>query len=350
MRGRLSIVAIAGIVAWLVIGVVSPASAAPVTETVGDFTFTADNSNVAAGAAVAGFGYTGPSDVVIPSSVVLSGVTYAVTSLAPFAFDSAGLTTAVVPDSVTDIGEEAFSFDTALTSVSLGNSVTSIGLFAFVNDGLTTVNFPDSLTTIRYGSFYGNALTAVTIPAAVTTVEGNAFGGNPLTSVVLEGAMPGGLQSGSSGQGSFGSGVGMTVSYPWRFGEPQTAGGYTSPTWLDYTSQVMTTVSFDLAGHGSAIPPQVLNSGGLAVEPAAPIASGWAFTGWFTDSALTTPADFSDPVTTDETLTAGWVATLAPTGTSPGPAAPAALTALAAGSLLVLLRYRRRGRAVRAMD
>ncbi|HMH57931.1 MAG TPA: leucine-rich repeat protein [Galbitalea sp.] len=345
----MSILAIAGITAWLIFGMAAPASAAPITETVGDFTFTADDSNVAAGAAVAGFGYTGPSDVVIPSSVVLSGVTYAVTSLAPFAFDSAGLTTAIVPDSVTDIGEEAFSFDTSLTSVSLGNSVTSIGLFAFVNDGLTAVTFPDSLTTIHYGSFYGNALTSVTIPATVTTLEGNAFGGNPLTSVILEGAVPGGLQSGSSGQGSFGSGAGVTMNYQWRFGEPQTAGGYTSPTWLDYTTHVMTTVSFDLAGHGSAIAPQVLNSGGLAVEPLAPIASAWAFTGWFTDSTLTTKANFSDPVTTDETLTAGWVTTLAPTGTSSGLAAPAALTALAAGPLLVLLGYRRRGRAVRAV-
>jgi BspA type Leucine rich repeat region (6 copies)/Listeria-Bacteroides repeat domain (List_Bact_rpt) len=345
MRGRLGVAAIVGVAAWLVFGMAAPASAAPVTEKVGDFTFTADDSNVAAGAAVAGFGYTGPSDVVIPSSVVLFGVTYAVTSLAPFAFDSAGLTSAIVPDSVTDIGEEAFSFDTSLTSVSLGSSVTSIGLFAFVNDGLTAVTFPDGLTTIGYGSFYGNAITAVTIPTSVTEIDGNAFGGDPLASVVLEGAMPTGLQSGSSGQGSFGDGAGLTVSYPWRFADPQTPGGYTSPTWLDYTSHAMTTVSFDLAGHGTAIAPQVLNSGGLAVQPAAPTAVGWAFTGWFTDPTLTTQADFTDPVITDETITAGWVQTLAPTGTSSGFAVPAALIALAAGVLLVFASYRRRHRA-----
>jgi hypothetical protein len=276
--------------------------------------------------------------------VVLAGVTYAVTTLDPFAFVSDGLTSAVVPNSVTDIGEEAFGFNSTLTSISLGSSVTSIGEFAFVNDGLTAVTLPDSLTVIDDVSFYGNALTTITIPASVTSLQGNAFNNNPLTSVIFEGAMPQDLQDAASGQGSFGSGAGLTVSYPWRFGDPQTPNGYTSPNWLGYTSQVLTTVSFDLAGHGSPIAPQVLNGGGVATPPATPTAADWAFTGWFTDGTLSTKADFAEPVTTDETLTAGWVTTLAPTGISSGPAAQAALITLAAGIILVLAGYRRRRR------
>ncbi|MBO5814086.1 MAG: leucine-rich repeat domain-containing protein, partial [Alistipes sp.] len=46
-------------------------------------------------------------------------------------FAPAGITTYTIPDSVTSIGECAFSSCSSLTSVTIGNSVTSIGEFAF---------------------------------------------------------------------------------------------------------------------------------------------------------------------------------------------------------------------------
>ena len=52
------------------------------------------------------------------------------------------LTSITIPDSVTSIGEYAFLFCTGLTSVTIGNSVTSIGYAAFGNcSGLTSVTF-----------------------------------------------------------------------------------------------------------------------------------------------------------------------------------------------------------------
>ena len=52
------------------------------------------------------------------------------------------LTSITIPDSVTSIGEYAFLFCTGLTSVTIGNGVTSIGYAAFGNcTGLTSVTF-----------------------------------------------------------------------------------------------------------------------------------------------------------------------------------------------------------------
>ncbi len=86
--------------------------------------------------------------------------------------------------SVTTIGEEAFGWSGALTSVSMP-SVTTIGYGAFSScDGLTSVSMP-SVTTIGEEAFrYCSSLTSIDIPASVTTLGNSAFGDcNGLTSV-----------------------------------------------------------------------------------------------------------------------------------------------------------------------
>jgi len=65
-------------------------------------------------------------------------------------------------------------------------------------------------------------------------------------------------------------------------------------------------VSFDLAGHGEAVPEQSVPYGGTATEPAEPVADGWVFQGWFADAALTVPLDFTAPVTADTVIHAKW--------------------------------------------
>ena len=68
--------------------------------------------------------------------------------------------------SVTRIGEDAFKYDSGLTSVTIGNSVTSIGGSAFYNCyGLTSVTIPNSVTSIGGAAFYNcSGLKKVIVP------------------------------------------------------------------------------------------------------------------------------------------------------------------------------------------
>ena len=58
-------------------------------------------------------------------------------------YKCSGLTSVVIPNSVTSIGESAFFGCKGLTSVVIPNSVTSIGKLAFCNCGLTSVEIPN---------------------------------------------------------------------------------------------------------------------------------------------------------------------------------------------------------------
>jgi hypothetical protein len=65
-----------------------------------------------------------------------------------------GCKNTIIPNSVTSIGESAFSSCFGLTSVEIPNSVTSIGGHAFWNcDGLTSVEIGNSVTSIGDGAF-----------------------------------------------------------------------------------------------------------------------------------------------------------------------------------------------------
>ena len=85
----------------------------------------------------------------------------------------------VIPNSVTSIGTNAFSFCRGLTKVSIPNSVKTIGNWAFYRcTGLTTVTIGNSVTSIGNRAFYScTSLTEVSIPNSVKTIEFRAFEG-----------------------------------------------------------------------------------------------------------------------------------------------------------------------------
>ena len=67
-----------------------------------------------------------------------------------------GCKVTVIPNSVTRIGDDAFSGCSDLTSITIPNSVTSIGHFAFENcSGLTSITIPNSVTRIDTDAFKG---------------------------------------------------------------------------------------------------------------------------------------------------------------------------------------------------
>ena len=135
--------------------------------------------------------YKGSSSVVaIPDSV---------TRIGNEAFSGCkGLTSITIPDSVTSIRTEAFRGCTGLTSITVGNSVTSICHEAFRDcTGLTSITIPDSVTRIGWYAFKGcRGLTSITIPNSVTSIGHEAFRdctgltsitvGNSVTSIGIE--------------------------------------------------------------------------------------------------------------------------------------------------------------------
>ena len=111
----------------------------------------------------------GLTSVTIPNSVITIGEAafYACT----------GLTSVTIPNSVTSIGNTAFHYCTSLTSVTIGNSVTSIGNSAFSHcTSLPSVTIPNSVTTIGNEAFEGcTSVTSVTIGSSVRSINQKAF-------------------------------------------------------------------------------------------------------------------------------------------------------------------------------
>ena len=99
-------------------------------------------------------------NLIIPSQVVHNGYVYPVTEIDESAFSETGvtnhgLTSVVIPNSVTAIRYRAFEGCTNLTSVSLPSSLVSIYIFAFASSGIDTLTVPSSVTNIHEQAFEG---------------------------------------------------------------------------------------------------------------------------------------------------------------------------------------------------
>ena len=93
------------------------------------------------------------------------------------AFLDLSLRSLVIPDSVTSIGNSAFSGCKSLESLVIPDGVTSIGYCVFRGcSSLTDIVIPDSVTSIENCAFEDcSSLTDIVIPDSVTSIGSGAF-------------------------------------------------------------------------------------------------------------------------------------------------------------------------------
>jgi len=86
-------------------------------------------------------------------------------------------TTVTLAEGTVSIADSAFFSTSTLSGITIPDSVTHIGSFAFAGNQLTSVIIPDSVTEIGRGAFNSNQLTSVIIPDDVAFIE--TRGGDP---------------------------------------------------------------------------------------------------------------------------------------------------------------------------
>lgn len=248
----------------------NPAVQDAANEQLFDFKFILNNTAVI----VTRYRYKGTAaDVTIPSCYKGKPVTM----IDHAAFFNSVVTSVTIPDSVTSIGDNAFGFCSQLTNISIPNSVTDIGFSAFAHctslksitlpsslssisealfsgcSQLTTIQIPDSVPSIQSCAFYHcRNLETIRIPVSVTLIETDAFAGCPSLMTVT--------YSGSKTRWDKIKGKDQLLNIPLVYNKLE--------------------ATFTADGTTFA-PTQTIDRGGKFTEPAKPPKENHTFAGWY---------------------------------------------------------------------
>lgn len=202
---------------------------------------------------VTNYKYNGAAaDVTIPSRYQGKPVT----TIGHAAFFNSAVTSVTIPDSVTSISDEAFINCPKLTNISIPNSVTYIGFSAFSScTSLKSITLPSSLSFISGALFLGcSQLTTIHIPVSVTSIGNNAFADCPSL---------------------------MTVTYPGSKTQwDDITKGRNSDVLENHLICAKLEATFTADGTTFA-QPQTIDRGGKFTKPAAPSKENHTFAGWY---------------------------------------------------------------------
>lgn len=289
-----------------------------------DFAFTPDNT------AVIVTHYKGTAaDVTIPSCYKGKPVM----AINNAAFPNSAVTSVTIPDSVTSIPDAAFVNCSQLTNISIPNSVTYIGFSAF--DGcasLKNITLPSSLRTIGNSAFAGcPSLMTVTYPGSKTQWDAITKGSN---NDVLENKLVcNQLEATFTADGTTFAQP-QTINRGEKFTKPAEppkenhtfAGWYNgdekekfdfdadttnAPNVLNLVAKWdinQYTVKF-VSEHGSFEDQTIEHGKPIDTDKLTPpIVEGFTFDGWYADKAHETKFDFNTQITSDTKVYAKWTA------------------------------------------
>lgn len=277
----------------------NPAVEDAANEQLFDFKFILNNTAVI----VTRYRYKGTAaDVTIPSRYKGKPVTM----IDHAAFHDSAVTSVTIPDSVTSIHDDAFVNCSQLTNISIPNSVTFIGNYAFAGcPSSMTVTYPGSKTQWD----------------AITKGSNNDVLENNLICAVLEATFTADGTTLAPAQ---------TIDRGGKFTEPAKpskenhtfAGWYNGDEKFDFDADTTKapnvlnlvakwdinqyTVKF-VSDHGSFADQTIEHGKPIGTgKPTIPEVEGYTFDGWYADEAHKTKFDFSTPITGDTKVYAKW--------------------------------------------
>jgi hypothetical protein len=160
--------------------------------------------------------------LVIPSNVI---------SIGDYAFGYNPTTSLTLNEGLTSIGEAAFIYNEIAGTVTIPNSVTSMGIEVFGGNyyienmilgtglseipdyfcyacGMTDLSIPNNITSIGYRSFYNSEIVTITFGTGVQTIDDGAFSGSSIETLILNEGLT------SIGDSSFDSNLISSLTLP----------------------------------------------------------------------------------------------------------------------------------------